>query len=63
MVAPGRPDEALQLLIAAAAVDGVAEVHLRIAQVLSVLGRHRESALAWETYEQLRLDDLRALGR
>jgi tetratricopeptide (TPR) repeat protein len=63
LIALGRLDEALQQLIEAADVDGVAEVHLRIAHVLSMLGRHRESALAWEAYEQLKLSDLRAIGR
>ena len=63
LVALGRLNEALQHLIEAAAVDGVAEVHLRIAQLLFRLGRHAESALAWQTYEELRFSDLGAPDR
>jgi hypothetical protein len=40
-------------------MDGVAEVHLRLADVLARLGRARESGLARETYERLRLEDFR----
>jgi hypothetical protein len=44
-------------------MDGVAEVHLRLAEVLARLGRAKESALARETYERLRLEDFRRRSR
>lgn len=57
--AAGQLDRALQSLVRAAELDGVAEVHLRIAELLARMGRNAESALARETYARLRLEDLR----
>ena len=59
LVKAGRLAESLQYFVKTAEMDGVAEVHLRLADVLARLGRDRESALARETYERLRLEDFR----
>jgi tetratricopeptide (TPR) repeat protein len=59
LVKAGRLAESLQYFVKTAEMDGVAEVHLRLADVLARLGRARESALARETYERLRLEDFR----
>ena len=59
LVKAGRLAESLQYFVKTAEMDGVAEVHLRLADVLARLGRARESALARETYEKLRLEDFR----
>ena len=59
LVKAGALEESLQFFVKTADLDGVAEVHLRLAEVLARLGRVRESALARETYEKLRLDDFR----
>lgn len=53
----GQLDQALSALVKAADLDGVAEVHQRLAVVLARLGRTKESALARQTYERLRLED------
>lgn len=58
LLSAGLPEESLQALVNAAALDGVAEVHLRIANVLTLLGRDQEAALARDTYQRLRLADL-----
>jgi superkiller protein 3 len=59
LVKAGALEDSLQFFVKTADLDGVAEVHLRLAEVLARLGRVRESALARETYEKLRLDDFR----
>ena len=59
LVKAGALEESLQYFVKTADMDGVAEVHLRLADVLARLGRGRESALARETYERLRLEDFR----
>jgi tetratricopeptide (TPR) repeat protein len=59
LVKAGRLAESLQYFVKASEMDGVAEVHRRLADVLARLGRARESALARETYERLRLEDFR----
>jgi tetratricopeptide (TPR) repeat protein len=59
MVRAGQLDGSIQYFVKAAELDGVAEVHLRLSDVLGRLGRTRESALARETYERLRLEDFR----
>ena len=59
LVRAGLLAESLQYFVKTAELDGVAEVHLRLAEVLGRLGRARESALARETYERLRLEDFR----
>ena len=59
LVKAGALEESLQYFVKTAEMDGVAEVHLRLADVLARLGRARESALARETYERLRLEDFR----
>jgi tetratricopeptide (TPR) repeat protein len=59
LVKAGRLAESLQYFVKTAEMDGVAEVHLRLADVLARLGRARESTLARETYESLRLADFR----
>ena len=59
LVKAGRLTESLQYFVKTAEMDGVAEVHLRLADVLARLGRAKESALARETYERLRLEDFR----
>jgi tetratricopeptide (TPR) repeat protein len=56
----GALEESLLYFVKTADMDGVAEVHLRLAEVLARLGRAKESALARETYERLRLQDFRA---
>ena len=63
LVKAGRLEESLQYFVKTAELDGVAEVHLRLADVLARLGRTRESALARETYERLRLEDFRRSRR
>jgi tetratricopeptide (TPR) repeat protein len=59
LVKAGALDESIQHFVKAAELDGVAEVHLRLSDVLGRLGRARESALARETYERLQLEDFR----
>lgn len=56
----GALEESLVYFVKTADMDGVAEVHRRLADVLARLGRRRESDLARETYERLRLQDFRA---
>jgi len=63
LVKAGALEESLQYFVKTADMDGVAEVHLRLADVLARLGRGRESALARETYERLRLEDFRRKSR
>jgi tetratricopeptide (TPR) repeat protein len=63
LVKAGALEESLQYFVKTAERDGVAEVHLRLADVLARLGRNRESALARETYERLRLEDFRRRSR
>ena len=57
LVRAGQLMESVEYYAKAADLDGVAEVHLKLAGVLSRLGRTRESALARQTYERLRLED------
>jgi tetratricopeptide (TPR) repeat protein len=59
LVKAGAFEESLQYFVKTADLDGVAEVHLRLSDVLARLGRARESGLARETYERLRLEDFR----
>jgi tetratricopeptide (TPR) repeat protein len=59
LVKAGAIGESLQYFVKTADLDGVAEVHLRLADVLARLGRAKESALARDTYERLRLEDFR----
>ena len=59
LVKAGALEESVQAFVKAAELDGVAEVHLRLSEVLARMGRTRESGLARETYEQLRLEDFR----
>lgn len=59
LVKAGRLAESLQYFVKTAELNGVADVHRRLADVLARLGRTRESALARETYERLRLEDFR----
>lgn len=59
LVTAGRLEESLQYFVKTAEMDGVADVHLRLANVLARLGRARESGLARDTYERLRLEDFR----
>jgi tetratricopeptide (TPR) repeat protein len=59
LVNAGALEESLQYFVKAAELNGVADVHGRLADVLARLGRTRESALARETYERLRLEDFR----
>jgi tetratricopeptide (TPR) repeat protein len=63
LVKAGALEESLQYFVKTADLDGVAEVHLRLADVLARLGRARESGLARETYERLRLEDFRRQSR
>ena len=63
LVKAGALEESLQYFVKTADLDGVAEVHLRLADVLARLGRARESGLARETYERLRLEDFRRRTR
>jgi tetratricopeptide (TPR) repeat protein len=63
LVKAGALEESLQYFVKTAELDGVAEVHARLANVLARLGRTRESALARETYEKLRLEDFRRRPR
>jgi tetratricopeptide (TPR) repeat protein len=59
LVKAGALEESLQYFVKTADLNGVAEVHLRLAEVLARLGRIKESVLARETYERLRLEDFR----
>ena len=59
LVKAGALEESLQYFVKTAELDGVADVHGRLADVLARLGRTRESTLARETYERLRLEDFR----
>jgi tetratricopeptide (TPR) repeat protein len=59
LVKAGRLADSLQYFVKTAELNGVAEVHLRLSDVLARLGRAKESALARETYERLRLEDFR----
>ena len=59
LVKAGRLAESLQYFVKTAELNGVADVHGRLADVLARLGRSSESALARETYERLRLEDYR----
>jgi tetratricopeptide (TPR) repeat protein len=63
LVKAGMLEESLQYFVKTADLDGVAEVHLRLADVLARLGRANESALARETYERLRMEDFRRRSR
>ncbi len=63
LVKAGALEESLQYFVKTADLDGVAEVHLRLADVLARLGRAKESALARETYERLRMEDFRRRSR
>jgi tetratricopeptide (TPR) repeat protein len=63
LVKAGALEESLQYFVKTAEIDGVADVHWRLAEVLARLGRTRESALARETYERLRLEDFRRRPR
>jgi len=63
LVKAGALEESLQYFVKTAELDGVADVHGRLADVLGRLGRTRESALARETYERLRLEDFRRRPR
>ena len=63
LVKAGALEESLQYFVKTAELDGVAEVHARLADVLARLGRKRESALARETYEKLRVEDFRRRPR
>jgi tetratricopeptide (TPR) repeat protein len=63
LVKAGALEESLQYFVKTAELDGVAEVHLRLADVLARLGRTRESGLARETFEKLRLEDFRRGSR
>jgi tetratricopeptide (TPR) repeat protein len=57
LVKAGQLELSVQYLVKAAERDGVADVHLRLAEVLGRLGRNRESALARQTYERLQIQD------
>jgi tetratricopeptide (TPR) repeat protein len=59
LVRAGLLEMSLEYFVRTAELDGVAEVHLRLSDVLARLGRARESVLARETYERLRLEDFR----
>ena len=59
LVSAGALQDSLQYFVKTAELNGVAEVHLRLADVLARLGRSTESGLARETYERLRLEDFR----
>ena len=63
LVKAGALGESVQYYVKTADMDGVAEVHLRLADVLGRLGRAKESAVARETYERLRLEDFRRRTR
>jgi len=63
LVKAGALEESLQYFVKTAELDGIADVHWRLADVLARLGRTRESALARETYERLRLEDFRRRPR
>jgi predicted Zn-dependent protease len=57
LIQGGQLEASIEYLVKAAELDGVAEVHRRLADVLAQLGRIRESALARQTYERLRFED------
>ena len=59
LVKAGRLADSLQYFVKTAEIEGIADVHFRLAEVLARLGRTRESGLARETYERLRLEDFR----
>jgi tetratricopeptide (TPR) repeat protein len=63
LVRAGQLEEGLRYLIRAAELDGVAEVHLRIADVLARLGRADESARARQMYERLQVEDFQRRTR
>jgi tetratricopeptide (TPR) repeat protein len=63
LVTAGMLAESLPYFVKTAELDGVADVHLRLAEILTRLGRVRESGLARETYERLRLEDFRRRTR
>ena len=55
----GQLEASIQYLVTAAELDGVADIHLRLSEVLGRLGRARESTLARETFERLQVEDFR----
>jgi tetratricopeptide (TPR) repeat protein len=59
LVRAGALQDSLEYFVKTAELNGVAEVHLRLADVLARLGRAKESGLARQTYERLRLEDYR----
>ena len=59
LVRAGALEDSLQYFVKTTELNGVAEVHLRLAEVLARLGRAKESNFARETYERLRLADFR----
>jgi tetratricopeptide (TPR) repeat protein len=59
LVKAGQLAESVEYFVKTAELDGVADVHRRLADVLARLGRTRESGLARETYERLRVEDFR----
>jgi hypothetical protein len=59
----GQLDASLQALVHTTTLDGVAEVHLRIADLLARFGRQAESVLAREAYQRLQLEDFQRGGR
>jgi tetratricopeptide (TPR) repeat protein len=63
LVRAGALEESVQYFVKTADLNGVAEVHRRLADVLARLGRARESALAQQTFERLRLEDFRQRAR
>ncbi len=63
LVKAGSLAESIQYFVKTAELNGVAEVHLRLADVLARLGRAKESGFARETYERLRLEDYRRRSR
>jgi superkiller protein 3 len=63
LVKAGQLEGSIAYFVKAAELDGVAEVHLRLADVLAQLGRSVESALARDTYERLRLEDFQRGAR
>jgi tetratricopeptide (TPR) repeat protein len=60
LVKAGRAEESIPYFTKAAALDAGADVHRRLAEVLSMLGRAGESARERETYERLRTQELAA---
>lgn len=63
LVKAGQLAASIDYFVKAADLNGVADVHLRLAEVLGRLGRSRESALARATYERLQLEDFRQANR